>query len=347
MGNISPQRTFGEVSFPGEPLSPERNHFSCIEPDYRDWIDVKMIRRMSRIIRMGVTAALSCLREAGNPVPGAIITGTAYGCLEDTGLFVRKMVEQKEEMLTPTAFIQSTHNTVGAQIALILHCKGYNNTFVHRAHSFESALLDAKMLLEENKGSDILVGGLDEITPLSRQILERMGLYKREPLPGSDIFSRGTRGVIGGEGAAFFLFSSRQGKNDYARLDGFTTFYKPADKGETERKIRDFLDLHRTGLEEIDLLITGNNGDAAGDRIYDQLGNSVFRQKNTVHFKQLCGEYPTAVSFAIWLAAKIIKSNQVPASLGERQSSGKALKKILVYNQSWNIHHSLFLLSAC
>ena len=97
---------------------------------------------MSRIIKMGVRR-MECLKEAGVENPGAIITGTAYGCLADTESFLTKMVENKEELLTPTAFIQSTHNTVGAQIALMLKCHNYNNTFVHRGFSFENALLDA------------------------------------------------------------------------------------------------------------------------------------------------------------------------------------------------------------
>ncbi len=47
-------------------------------------------------------------------MPGAIITGTALGCLEDTVTFLTRMIELNEELLPPTAFIQSTHNTVAA-----------------------------------------------------------------------------------------------------------------------------------------------------------------------------------------------------------------------------------------
>ena len=112
---------------------------------------------------MGVAAAFGCLNEAGCEMPEAIITGTAYGCLEDTGVFLSKMVEQHEELLSPTAFIQSTHNTVGAQIALMLRCRNYNNTFVHRGLSFESALLDAMLLMQEQTVSNALVGGVDAI----------------------------------------------------------------------------------------------------------------------------------------------------------------------------------------
>ena len=150
-GNISPQKTFGHGPLLAEPIEHSGNRLTCVEPDYKDLIDVKLIRRMSRIIRMGVAAASACLQEAKVEVPDAITTGTAYGCMEDTGLFLTKMVEFNEELLTPTAFIQSTHNTIGAQIALMLKCHEYNNAYVHRGFSFESALLDGMMLLRKKK----------------------------------------------------------------------------------------------------------------------------------------------------------------------------------------------------
>ena len=62
------------------------------EPDYKAFIDPKALRRMSRIIRMGVAAARACLQEASLATPDAIVTGTGYGCLEDTGLFLTSML---------------------------------------------------------------------------------------------------------------------------------------------------------------------------------------------------------------------------------------------------------------
>ena len=44
------------------------------EPDYRTLLDPKLLRRMSRIIRMGAAAALTCLREAGIAMPDAIVS---------------------------------------------------------------------------------------------------------------------------------------------------------------------------------------------------------------------------------------------------------------------------------
>lgn len=290
-------------------LMPAGDRLRAVEPDYAKVIDPKMLRRMSRIIRMGVAAAMECLAGA---TPDAIVTGTAYGCLEDTTVFLDRMVVNNEEMLTPTAFIQSTHNTVGAQIALILGCHGYNNTFVHRGFSFEHALLDGMMLINEGDAGTVLVGGVDEITDGSHAILSRLGLYKH--------------GRINGEGAAFFLLSREPGGPGGASsgaggersgtpggsgsaagvvcLEGIDTFYKPADPA---AHIRAFLERHPG---QIDAVI-GDTGEP-------------FREKS--------GDYPTASAVGLWLAVE-----KVRAGAG----------RVLVYNNYLNIHHSLLLVSAC
>ena len=351
-GNISPQKTFGHPSFLSEPVAYSGNRLACIEPDYKGLIDVKLIRRMSRIIRMGVAAAMECLQEAGVEKPDAIVTGTAYGCLEDTGLFLTKMVEYKEELLTPTAFIQSTHNTIGAQIGLLLQCNNYNNAFVHRGFSFESALLDGMMLLKEKEAAHVLVGAIDEITNISHAVLSRMGLYKQQQISNLELFKTmpmaiGTKGTIAGEGAAFFLLANEPFATDYAKLDGLKTFYKPQGIEEIETNISSFLSAHSTGLDEIDLIITGKNGDAKSDEIFDQLQQRIFNKNYSVNYKNLCGEYPTATAFALWLAANIIKSATMPTVLEYTGPKEKPIKRILIYNHNQGIHHSLLLISAC
>ena len=346
-GNISPQKTFGHLPFLTEPVEYSGNRLVCVEPDYKEFIDVKLIRRMSRIIRMGVAAAMECLSEAGIKVPDAIVTGTAYGCLEDTGLFLTKMVEYNEELLTPTAFIQSTHNTIGAQIGLMLQCNHYNNAFVHRGFSFESALLDGMMLLEEKEVSNVLVGAIDEITNTSHAILNRLGLYKQENISNLDIFEAKSKGTIAGEGASFFLLANEPAATDYAKLQGLKTFYKPKDIKEAEKQIASFLAAHSVSLNDIDLIITGRNGDIRSDKLFDQLSQSIFNKNNTVNYKNLCGEYPTATAFALWMAANIIKTGSVPAVLGYTGSKENKFRRILIYSHYQHIHHSLLLISAC
>lgn len=345
-GNISPQKTFGHQPLV-DAVAYTGNRLACIEPDYKEFIDPKLIRRMSRIIRMGVAAAMECLQEAGVKMPDAIVTGTAYGCLEDTNSFLSKMVEFNEELLTPTAFIQSTHNTIGAQIGLMLQCNNYNNAFVHRGFSFESALLDGMMLLKEKDAANVLVGAIDEITNSSHAIINRMGLYKQGLVSNLDIYKTKTKGTIAGEGSAFFLLSAEPAATDYAKLDGLHTFYKPGSTGEAEKQIRSFLEKNSVGIHDIDLIITGKNGDAASDKMYDELAETVFADNETIHYKYLCGEYPTASSFAMWLAAVAIRDGKLPAALTDTVSTGKKVQRVLIYNHYLGIHHSLSLLSAC
>ncbi len=299
---------------------------------------------MSRIIKMGVAAALECLQEASLTQPGAIITGTAYGCLEDTGIFLKKMVENNEELLTPTAFIQSTHNTIGAQIALILACNQYNNTFVHRGFSFETALLDAILLIKENEADNILVGAVDEITSYSYDILSRFGLYKNNFRSNLDLYNNNSKGTIAGEGAAFFVLSREPSSTDYAVLDAMTTFYKPKDNNAIQEKILSFLNAQSLTVADIDLVITGRNGDRYGDEIYNKLEGSLFSEIKQGSYKHLCGEYPTSTSFALWVAANIIKTGVVPAAISKLLNGEEKVKRILLYNHYLQVHHSLFLI---
>lgn len=337
---ISPQISFEHII--QAPESYTGNRLKCAEPDYSKLIDARMIRRMSRIIKMGVAAAKDCLQQAGITNPGAIITGTAYGCLADTELFLSKMVENNEELLTPTSFIQSTHNTVGAQVALMLKCHNYNNTFVHRGFSFESALLDAVSLLKEGTIEDVLVGGVDEITDTSHALLSRFGIYKTGNASSIQLIDNPSKGTIAGEGSAFFVLANTTTGNDYAKFEGIDTLYKPSDVEEVSHFINNFLNRHNLKAADIDVLLTGNNGDINNDKIYTSLSQSIFKGITNQPFKQFCGEYPTATAFALWLASNIIKSGKLPAD-----AAVKSPKKILIYNHYLNIHHSIYLLSAC
>ncbi|HEY0273380.1 MAG TPA: beta-ketoacyl synthase, partial [Chitinophaga sp.] len=94
-GSISPQQTAAGAAFWPAVQAYETQQLKVIDPDYRQWIDIKQIRRMSRVIKMGVGAAQLSLQQAGVSLPDGIITGTAYGCLDDTGVFLQKMVTQE------------------------------------------------------------------------------------------------------------------------------------------------------------------------------------------------------------------------------------------------------------
>jgi hypothetical protein len=338
---ISPQKTFNSEDFLGDIVEYSGTRLSVIEPDYKDYIDPKLARRMSSIIKRGVAAAKKCLEGTGVDAPDAIIAGTALGCLEDTVTFLTRMVEMNEQMLPPTAFIQSTHNTVAAQIALTLQCHGYNNTFVHKGISFESALFDALMLLNEKEAHNIIVGGTEEMVDASFKVLSRLGLYRRQPVSNLDLLKSEEKGTMGGEGSVFFLLTDKPG-DALAELSAVKTYYLP---GNIEQTIADFLAEHSLIPSEIDLVITGRNGDIKNDAVYNQLSGGLFKDNALANFKHLCGEYPVSSSFALWLAVNIIKRQEVPGIVIERGAKTEGLKKILIYNHYQNKYHALMLVS--
>ena len=98
---VSPQPSMQATAFELDAAHYSGDQLACIEPDYSAFVDVKQIRRMSRILKMGSAAALTCLRQSETTMPDGIITGTAFGCLEDTSIFLRRLIEYNEELLPP------------------------------------------------------------------------------------------------------------------------------------------------------------------------------------------------------------------------------------------------------
>ncbi len=245
------------------------------EPDYKEFIpDPGARRRMSRIIRMGVASALMCLKESRINSLDGIITGTGWGCLSDTEKFLNSIFENSERMLNPTSFIQSTSNTIGAQVALLTGEKNYNNTFVHGGTSFEAAMIDAMLKLQEDSCENILVGGLDEMTPTKSHLLGRMGVW-RHSSPG--------------EGSHFFIFSSRPDDSSIAEIITVETFSREGLPSDYCLKFGD-IDKVFCGVDNLDKLQINNIGPV-------------------VNFKELCGEYPTSTAFALWLACDVFNKD--------------------------------------
>lgn len=128
-------------------------------------------RRMGRIMKASLLASLQALNAAGIERPDAIITATAYGCTVNSEKILMQMRTEGEANVSPTLFMQSTHNTLGSSVAIRTHCHGYNITYTQGSDSLSWALLDARMLLRSGMCRSVLVGYCDELTPLLRDLL--------------------------------------------------------------------------------------------------------------------------------------------------------------------------------
>lgn len=151
--------------------------------------EMNLRRRMSRVVKSGVAAGIESLLEFGDRAAvEAVVTATGLGCIADSEKFLDSLIANEERMLNPTPFIQSTFNTVGAQIALLrgLHC--YNTTYANRWTSFENALTDAALRIGAGLSRAVLVGAFDETTPSAGIILQRLGVAQQGGWGESSVF---------------------------------------------------------------------------------------------------------------------------------------------------------------
>lgn len=312
------------------PVSYDRPHVRCIEPQFRDWLDPMATRRMSRIIKRAVVSSEVALAQAGLAAPGGIITGTGLGCVEDTEKFLNAMVRDGENYLQPTHFIQSTHNTISSQIAIRKQCTGYNNTHVQSGVSFESALLEASLLLGNSRADNILVGGHDEMTEAYFTLLRRTGLWRSEVSDTLSVIGNKSKGTFAGEGSVTTVLAGTKCAGSYARLSGISICRHPQSIAEA---LSDFLGRHGLGSRDIDTVLTGENGDIDNDAVYASVVAQLFPDKRPEHYKHICGEYFTATAFAVALAARRIKASE--------------WGNTLIYNHSGAVNHAFILILPC
>lgn len=282
---------------------------TAVEPDYKEYIPVMQLRRMSKAVRMGVVASKIALQGAGTDRPDAISVGTAYGCLQDTEAFLGKMIDQEEQMLTPTAFIQSTHNTVAGQIALLAGCNGHNLTYVHRGHSFEHALINAKLHMQQHTGAHMLVGAIEEQTPNSVRALQYAGAIAKENYTQEDVQAGNLTAPVCGEGAAFFSVTQKPLSERSIRVVAIDVF--KADEYLAFEKIKSFANNNGP----FDVFVSGMNGEINNQAFYRRVHEELFAHIPHTIFKHLCGEYPVAASFALGMLFHRILPGAVPANV--------------------------------
>lgn len=136
----------------------------------RQYVSPMESRRMGKLMKSAMLTSLDALKQAGVSCPDAIVTGTAWGCLENSEQLLLQLIEG-EDLFKPTLFMQSTHNTLSSAIAIHLKCHGANLTFTQKEQSFDWSLYQAKLLLRLGRAKTVLVGYHDERTALFNRFL--------------------------------------------------------------------------------------------------------------------------------------------------------------------------------
>jgi len=345
IGIIAPQKTFENDQFLTEISTFNQNVLTCITPDFKAYINPVQLRRLGRMLRIGMTAATILFTRCKVQVPDGIITATGYGFLEETEKFLTELLERQETQLTPTYFMQSTYNALAGLVALSIKCTGYNNTYVSKGFAFENALQDAMMQLAEKNSSNLLVGAYDEAANVQYAINMREHHYKSDHIKNSSLFESKTGGTIQGEGSAFFNVSGISSDSTWCVLKDLQLVYTPETEDELSSALTSFLNTNAISVDEIDVWINGASGDVKNDRLLTSLENSIFKKTPQVRFKHLCGEFCTAISFGVWLGASILKKQFIPeiVKFSSMKSSGK-LDIIFIVNQYLDRNYSFLVL---
>jgi len=289
------------------------------DPSFRDWLNPLESRRMGKLMKRAIVTATEAMKAAGVTMPDAIITGTGLGCIEQTERFLEQLCREGEEMLKPTNFMQSTHNTISSLVAIRTKCHGYNTTYSQRGVSFDSALADAFLQLSAGDINTALVMGHDEMTPSYFTILQRMG-YVGQPgqVPGTEASVAMVMTNGDPEGALCEVVAVEQ-TYGLSRLTPLT--------------------------QAVDAVMIGTNGSAANDAVYDE----ICRQLPAVphlHYKHLFGECYSASALGLYAAAHVLQRGVAPAMMRcDGGADDLKVGSLLFVNQSDGRHVSYVVLN--
>ena len=345
LGIISPQKTFNNSEFLPEITSYDTNVLMCVLPDFKEYINPIQLRRLSRMLRIGLSSAIICLRDSNNVMPDGIITGTGYGFLTETAKFVTEIYEYGEKQLTPTYFMQSTYNALAGLVALTLKCKGYNNTYVNKGFAFETSLHDAMMQLNSNPTQTLLVGSFDEMDTAQYNINSRIGHYRKEQVKNLLLFNERLVGSLQGEGASFFSISGTCTEQTWCVIKDIKMIFLPDSKEVLLTLLKDFLAASNTCVQDVDVVVSGVSGDIYNDKFINAIVGSEFATIPELRFKHLCGEYCTASAFGTWLAASVLKKQEIPKGVQFNTVNARPFfKTALLINQYMGRNYSFILL---
>jgi hypothetical protein len=322
---ISAQKPLSDGWF-DNPVFYNEQYIRAIEADYKQYFTPNEARRLGKILKRALLVSREAMRESGVQNPDAIITGTGLGCIENTEIFLDKLVREGEELLNPTHFMQSTHNTVSSLVAIDAKCHGYNSTYAHKGISFECALQDAFLQMQSGKIQTALVGAHDEMTPAYFALLKKAGYLGCE------------NQVFAGETAVAMMLSNQKTENALCKMEAVEKVYHRG------LRVKPAMTDNRP-----DFVMVGTNGVAENDDVYFENCAKLFPNVPLLHCKHIFGESYTAPAFSAYAAALCLKNRKIPEFMCysarhcglDPQYPGK----ILCYNHLENKNHTFVLLS--
>lgn len=282
------------------PCAPDSDYVRAQEPDSREFIVPSEARRMSRILKRCICTALTALNQAGIHDPEAIITGTGMGCMENSEKFLIDMAVFGENCLKPSLFMQSTHNTIGSLIGIVLKSHGYNNTYSHQGTSFESALLDGFVQLKLGAISNALIGSHDENTPFA-------ALTSKCIHPEYGVLTEVSMSAV----------LTTEASDAVCEVESVQILHRASTS-----EVRELLSRDTDGV-----LILGVNGVEANDAPYMRMLDELDYMPTCIQYKNVFGDNYSASAAGFYAAARILEYGAVPPHMLWRGTGG-AIEKL-------------------
>ena len=296
---ISCQPTFRNKGFSGT-LSELKRPSELVAPDYSAFIPVMERRRMSEILKMAITCAIDCLEQAGITQPEAIIVGTSLGCSHNTKHFLDNIIAANGGLISPTPFILSTHNSIAGQISIRLKNHRYNMTHTQNSLSFEQALIDGMLCL--NDGSkNILVGAADELENDLYNMTARLE----------------TMDINFVCGASFFTISAENTTAQSINLVDVGSFGLVPSIADS---IADFLQSNTQTAADIDLVLYAHSHPKTV-----QVLEAIFDSRKLFDYQIISGTYFTNSAFAMHYSIDVLQQENHPLF-------GQKINKVLICN---------------
>ena len=322
-----------------------------------------VFRKLGRAQKMVLLAVHKALQEyplsPSVQDQAAVCLGTGFGELGETLLFLENLVRLEEREPKPTRFANSVHNSLASQVAINFGLKGENHTLTQGPISFELALWQAAVLLQTGRARQVLVCGVDELTPFLGYVGVELGFWGKEETPDLQQIDKtgNNHRPCPGEGAAAFVLGLKSAAPAKGLLPCLHTIkVQPVDLRAGQvidplaelKFVKDALADKGVSLGDLDLIILGANCSGQLETLYQPILQLIFqaarKEIDIISYKTLWGEFSTAPTLGLSLAVDILRTGQIPLWVVPEKKYPSVLKNVLMYQVSPLGFHSLCLL---